>query len=142
MPSEYIPVALARLVIERADGRCEYCQSRADYATEDFAVDHIWARSRGGKSVADNLAYACSGCNGRKYNKSEATDPIDGMMAPLYNPRTQMWSEHFTWDAEFTRIIGTTPIGRATVLALQMNRIGVVNLRKALYAIGQHPSQL
>lgn len=142
MPSDYIPVALERLVIARAGGRCEYCQSRADYSTEDFTVDHIQARSRGGKSTAENLAYACSGCNGRKYNKSTAIDPSNGTMAPLYNPRLQRWQEHFTWDAEFTQIIGVTPTGRATVAALQMNRIGVVNLRRALYAIGHHPAQL
>lgn len=142
MPSAYITVALERLIVARAGGRCEYCQSRADFATEDFAVDHIHARSRGGLSTAENLAYACSGCNGRKYNKSEAADPSDGTITPLYNPRTQVWQEHFAWEAGYLRVIGITPTGRATVAALQMNRVGVVNLRRALYAIGQHPPQL
>jgi hypothetical protein len=36
-------------------------------------------------------------------------------------------------------IIGLTPIGRTTVEALQLNREGVVNLRRVLYAMGEHP---
>lgn len=36
-------------------------------------------------------------------------------------------------------IIGTTPIGRATVETLQLNREGCINLRKALFAFGKHP---
>lgn len=39
-------------------------------------------------------------------------------MAPLYNPRLQRLQEHFTWDAEFTQIIGVTPTGRATVASV------------------------
>jgi hypothetical protein len=30
-------------------------------------------------------------------------------------------------------------MGRATVLALQLNRLELVNLRRALAAIGEHP---
>jgi hypothetical protein len=36
---------------------------------------------------------------------------------------------------------GLTATGRATVAALQLNRPGVVNLREALYRIGQHPPE-
>lgn len=43
------------------------------------------------------------------------------------------------WSSEFTRILGVTPTGRATVEALLLNREGVVNLRRALYALGEHP---
>jgi hypothetical protein len=35
--------------------------------------------------------------------------------------------------------IGLTPTGRATVERLQLNREGVVNLRRVLRTIGQHP---
>ncbi len=48
-------------------------------------------------------------------------------------------NRHFAWSADFSLIIGLTPTGRATVEALQLNREGVVNLRRALYALGEHP---
>jgi HNH endonuclease len=139
MPRSYLSVVIQRAVVERADGRCEYCQSQADYATETFAIEHIRPLSRGGDSNLDNLALACSGCNGRKYNKTSASDPADGEMAPLFNPREQEWAAHFCWSSDYTQLIGLTPTGRATVEALQMNRSGLTNMRQLLYAIGKHP---
>jgi hypothetical protein len=46
---------------------------------------------------------------------------------------------YVTANEDFTRIVGLTPTGRATVSALQINRPGVVNMRRALFAIGLHP---
>ncbi len=43
------------------------------------------------------------------------------------------------WNEDFTEIVGLTPAGRATTRCLQMNRLGVMNIRRALFAIGQHP---
>ncbi len=139
MPRVYLSVVTQRAVVERAHRRCEYCQSQADYATETFAVEHICPLSRGGTSDLNNLALACSGCNGRKYNKTGAPDPADGDIAPLFNPREQQWQEHFCWSSDYTRIIGLTPTGRATVETLHMNRPSLVNMRQLLYAIGKHP---
>ena len=139
MPKVYLSVVIQRGIVERADNRCEYCQSPADYATETFAVEHIRPLSRGGTSDLNNLALACSGCNGRKYNKIEAPDPADGAMAPLFNPREQRWQEHFCWSGDYTQIIGLTPTGRATVETLQLNRPGLINMRQLLYTIGKHP---
>ena len=135
----YISVDKRRTVIERAQGRCEYCQSRANYATETFAVEHILPISHGGTSELNNLALSCSGCNGHKYNKTQVPDPADGKMVPLFNPRQQKWQEHFCWNDDFTCIIGLTPTGRATVEALEMNRPGLVNMRRLLYLVGRHP---
>ena len=45
----------------------------------------------------------------------------------------------FTWSADYTMILGLTPTGRATVEALQLNRPEVVNLRRLLFAHGEHP---
>jgi hypothetical protein len=60
---------------------------------------------------------------------------------PLYNPREQRWDEHFSWSEDYLRITGLTPIGRATVEALRLNREGLVNMRRILYAVGEHPPQ-
>jgi hypothetical protein len=58
---------------------------------------------------------------------------------PLFNPRRQRWSRHFAWDADFLIIRGRTASGRATVVTLHLNRTELVNLRRALRAIGEYP---
>ena len=141
-PRTYIPAKLKRAVIKRAQGRCEYCQCRADHARETFAAEHIIPISRGGKTVLENLALACSACNGHKYNHLNALDPSSDEMVPLFHPRRDRWQEHFDWNENFTRIVGLTPTGRATVEALVMNSEATTNLRQLLYAAGKHPPQL
>jgi hypothetical protein len=139
MPRRHVTAQERHIIAERARGCCEYCRSRVDFATQSFSVEHIIAVSRGGETALDNLAFACPGCNGHKYTKTEAPDPVDGTVVPLYNPRVQRWQDHFRWNEDFTCIVGLTPTGRATVSALQMNRSGVTNIRRALFAIGLHP---
>ena len=65
-----------------------------------------------------------------------------GIMVPLFHPRQQRWSQHFLWSQDTTGVVGRTPIGRATVERLRLNREGVVNLRRVLATIGQHPPQI
>lgn len=62
-------------------------------------------------------------------------------MASLYHPRQHVWSDHFSWNADYTEIIGMTPTGRVTVETLELNREGVVNLRWVLYFFGLHPPE-
>jgi hypothetical protein len=38
-------------------------------------------------------------------------------------------------------ITGLTPVGRATIESLQLNREGLVNMRRVLHAVGEHPPQ-
>lgn len=133
------PAKLRRTVADRAKGCCEYCQSQERFSNQSFSLEHILPRSRGGPDTADNLAFSCQGCNAHKYIKTEAPDPVDGQAALLFNPRIQKWRDHFVWNEDFTRIIGMTPTGRATVQALRLNREGLVNLRKALLVAGEHP---
>ena len=68
-----------------------------------------------------------------------APDPATDTVVPLYHPRQQRWRDHFTWSDNFTEIIGLTPTGRATVAALQLNRTGLVQLRRVLYLVEEHP---
>jgi 5-methylcytosine-specific restriction endonuclease McrA len=104
-------------------------------------VEHIKPRSQDGKTTLDNLALACQGCNGHKHTKTEGYDPVSSEIVPLYHPRQQVWQDHFRWNDDFTLIVGLTPVGRATVEALQLNRESLVNLRQILYAMGEHPHQ-
>src|SRR5262245_34421509 len=129
-----------RLLVEtRAAGNCEYCRSQSRFAMQSFSAEHIVPRSRGGTTTAENLAWACQGCNNHKYTKTTGRDPISGGTVPLFHPRRDRWADHFAWSADRTRIVGLTPTGRATVDALQLNREGLVNLRRILFAAGEHP---
>jgi hypothetical protein len=102
-------------------------------------VEHIIPLSKGGKNGLDNLAFACQGCNNRKYTNVEAVDPVTLSIVSLFHPRQHNWGEHFAWSDDSTLVLGLTPIGRATVEKLQLNRSGVVNLRHVLFEAGQHP---
>jgi 5-methylcytosine-specific restriction endonuclease McrA len=62
----YIPVALRRLVEERAAGRCEYCLLPAAVAFFAHEVDHVIAEKHGGVTDDTNLAYTCWRCNRHK----------------------------------------------------------------------------
>ena len=141
MTKKYIPAALLRLVVERARNCCEYCRYPGRYAPQTPPVDHIRPREAGGLTSAENLAQSCQGCNGHKAAKTAASDPVTGLLVPLYHPRRQRWDEHFAWSEDSLQIIGLTPVGRATVEALQLNREGLLNLRRVLYAVGEHPPQ-
>jgi hypothetical protein len=66
-------------------------------------------------------------------------DAPSGESVALFNPRQQEWSHHFTWSPDFLLIVGTKAVGRATVAALDLNREGLVMLRRALRRLGKHP---
>ena len=96
----------------------------------------------GGPTELENLALACHGCNQHKGKQTSAQDPLTGILASLFHPREHRWDEHFAWSEDFTMMVGLTEIGRATISALQLNRPGLVNLRRALYAIAEHPPNI
>lgn len=139
--SEYISKALKQAVAGRAKGCCEYCLSQAMFATQSFAVDHIYPTSFGGVTELENLALSCAGCNGYKSNKTHAIDPVSREDVLIFHPRKQSWGEHFSWSDDFQEVIGLTPTGRATVKLLRLNREPLLNLRRVLYAAGEHPPE-
>jgi HNH endonuclease len=138
---ERISRRLRQLVERRAARRCEYCRCPLAITTEPFTVEHVIPTVRGGETRSDNLALSCSGCNGHKYDKVEGYDPVSQSMTPLYHPRQQIWAEHFAWNEDYSRVIGLTPTGRATVETLHLNRQGVENLRRVLFLVGLHPPE-
>ena len=127
------------LIAERAGFVCEYCRYPERYASERHAIDHIIPRSLDGTSDLSNLAFACRGCNEAKGDARTAIDQANAREVPLYHPRHQIWAEHFGWSDDFSLILGLTAIGRATVLKLDLNRDGCINLRQALRELGRHP---
>lgn len=139
MPELRVTKKQRERVKERAKGCCEYCQSSVQFAPEAFSVEHIIPRAKGGATRLDNLALACQGCNNHKYIKTEALDPISGESVMLFNPRKQRWEDHFAWSDDFLYVKGLTAIGRAIIAALEMNRIGLVNLRRVLCLVDENP---
>ena len=128
-------------VIERANNYCEYCLSSGRFATQNFSIEHIHPRQKGGGNELDNLALSYQGCNNAKHTKTTGIDPLTNQRVPLYHPRQQRWGDHFAWSEDFRRVLGLTPTGRASIHVLQMNREPLMNLREALRAIGQHPPE-
>jgi len=59
----------------------------------------------------------------------------------LFNPRKNAWKDHFIWSDDEIQIISVTPIGRATINTLDLNRNRVLNIRLADKKIGQHPPE-
>ena len=139
MPEQRVTDEQRQVVLGRARGCCEYCKSQARFAMQSFSTEHIIPRHAGGETALDNLALACQGCNNHKYTKTEARDPVSQSPVPLFHPRQQRWHDHFAWSDDFTLVVGLTPTGRATIQALNLNREELVNLRRVLYAAGEHP---
>lgn len=110
-----------QFVRKRAGYLCEYCHSPEKISTSRFTIDHIQPRSLSGSDNPDNLALACSRCNQRRYNFIVGRDVETSAILPLFNPRQQQWSDHFIWNADGKKIVGTTPIGRATCERLDLN---------------------
>jgi hypothetical protein len=124
-------------VEHRAGGRCEYCQLSQVGQEAAFHIDHVVPRAAGGATTLGNLALACVSCSLRKWAKQTAVDPDSGEQLPLFNPRADVWAEHFRWDGE--RVVPLTPSGRATVAALAMNRPLILAIREEEAAHGRHP---
>jgi hypothetical protein len=141
MSPQRFPTRLRQALAQQAQHRCEYCQSPAAYCPDSLTVDHIVPRQQGGTDDWENLAWACFGCNGRKHIKTQGIDPETDRAVLLFNPRQQQWSEHFLWSEDLQMIVGQTACGRATIVTLELNRASIMNLRRVLAQVGEHPAQ-
>lgn len=137
MSQVYIPVSLRRLVSRRAARRCEYCLLHQDDTPFTHPIDHVIAIKHGGETTADNLALACIDCNRNKGSDLTTFDPASGQITPLFNPRTEQWSDHFLLDGAL--ILGRTAIGRATIVLLRLNEPQRLITREVLLSIGRYP---
>lgn len=124
-------------IAERAGRRCEYCLLPENVGAKHHEPDHIIPRKHGGQDNDENLAWACFQCNRHKASEVGAFDVVTGQLIPLFNPRHQVWAEHFELHGGEIRPI--TGVGRVTVLVLQLNRPGRIEVRDLLKKSGLYP---
>jgi 5-methylcytosine-specific restriction endonuclease McrA len=110
---------LRREVRDRAAERCEYCLMPERLSFHTHPVDHIIAQKHGGQAESENLALACIACNQAKGSDIASIDPAGNALVPLFNPRREIWSEHFELRDAF--IVPRSAVGRATARLLQFN---------------------
>lgn len=115
---EYIPVARTPAftrfnVFLRDEWLCQYCGE--PFRTSDLTFDHVIPRSKGGRTVWENIVTACECCNRTKGNRL----PADVKMFPLVAPRQptiyqlqengrkfppnflhKSWGDFLYWDTE------------------------------------------
>ncbi len=126
-------------VRNRANRLCEYCHTDETWQYVPFTIDHIIPVSLGGTSELNNLALACFHCNRRKSNVLIAVDPETDEELKLFNPRQNIWNEHFSWSHDGLQIIALTATGRATLVKLELNRERVIRIRAEDVLVGRHP---
>lgn len=128
--------ASVRLVHERANDCCEYCQTCERVTGQPMHVEHIDPQ---GGDHTDNLCLACAACNLIKAKATTGIDPETGETTALFNPRKQRWEEHFAWVKDGEIVLGLTSTGRATTSRLRMNRDHAVVARRVWIKAGAHP---
>jgi hypothetical protein len=137
MTNNAISFNLRQLVIERAQGRCEYCLIHQDFSIYTHEIDHIIAVKHGGQTLSENLALSCLPCNRHKGSDFATLDPNNGEIIRLFNPRLQLWDEHFT--LKNAEIIGITDIGQATSRLLMFNTSSRMRSRQSLIDQNLYP---
>lgn len=95
--------AVKNLVRNRAQNTCEFCRlHQVHQPAFRFHIEHIRPKKHGGTIV------------------------------PLFNPRTDSWSDHFLFQDVL--LIGKSPVGRATIAVLAMNHNKRLQLRRIVGA--------
>lgn len=135
--SERVSKSLRRAVVARAQSCCEYCGLPEGVLALPHEPDHVVATQHGGKTRLDNLAYTCFRCNRLKGPNIASLDPTTGLVTPLFNPRSDLWTAHFAWNGAV--IVALTPVGRATIGLLRLNDTERVTLRGSLMRQGRYP---
>jgi hypothetical protein len=136
----YISVQLRQEVIKRVEGCCEYCLVSQEDEFFKFPIDHIIAQKHGGTSTSANLCLSCPDCNAFKGSDIASIDSKTRQLTPLFNPREQKWDEHFHFQGAI--IEPRTPVGRVTVVILQLNRPERITDRLLLIEANRYPCSL
>jgi len=129
--------SLRHEIAVRAEFRCEYCLVRQAVSFYRFHIEHIKSRKHGGLTILENLAYSCPECNAHKGTDVGTFAEDDKLLVRFFNPRTDIWLEHFELDD--AGIFGITEIGKATEKILRFNDPERLIYRRQLTRLGQYP---
>ena len=135
--ADRVSTELRLLVAARADYLCEYCLIAEEDTFFGCEVDHVISVKHGGQTVETNLAYACVFCNRHKGSDIASISLQSGALVPFFNPRTDVWAEHFQLSE--CHITPLTEVGEVTARILRFNDIERILERQALNAIGRYP---
>src|SRR5438270_14072890 len=102
----------------RAGGTCEYCQLPQTGSVLPHELNHIRAKKHRGLTTLQNTCVACAQCNAAKGCNVAGSDPESGELVPLFNPRTDDWTAHFSWEGPVLR--GRTTVARAKIEVLRI----------------------
>lgn len=121
MPINNLPVSATtrKRVAQRAAYICEYCLAQDERSFIGFEIDHIISRKHNGSNDEKNLAYACPDCNRNKGTDIASIDWNNQEIVRFFNPRADIWSEHFRLSGGFIEPI--TVIGKVTVDIFRFN---------------------
>ena len=92
---------------------CQYCSK--SFSASELTFDHVIPRSKGGKTVWENVVAACTGCNLRKANKMPGKKGVNPVRSPVRPSSFQLqengrkfppnhlhhtWTDYLYWDVE------------------------------------------
>lgn len=133
--SRYVSDKLRQTVIRRAGNRCEYCLLPQSARVIKHQIEHILPLQHDGRTTAENLALACSRCNLNKGTNVAVYDLVTTNLTPLFNPRTQVWLEHFQ-ITDNGMIESLTASARVTIRILRFNDEERIEERRELITAG------
>ena len=125
------------LIKQRAGDRCEYCQIAQEFSVLPHQVDHVRATKHRGPDTMENTCFACAHCNAAKGSNVAGYDTETGVLTALFNPRLDVWREHFRWLGAI--LLGRTPVGRTTIDVLRINDSDCIEQRQDLIEANLFP---
>ncbi len=135
--SRYVSENLRTRVELRANGFCEYCRIAIEDTYFGGEIDHIISLKHRGQTEFENLALACQPCNRNKGNDLGSISETSNELVRFFNPRTDVWSEHFRVNAD-SEIEPLTQIGEVTAFIFGFNEPERITERRGLIELGNY----
>ena len=134
MSNRYISDKLREQVENKANNLSEYCLIPIEETYFGGEIDHIISLKHNGETTLENLALACQPCN-RNKGSDLGSNSQTNILTRFYNPRIDVWSEHFQIN-ENAEIIPSTEIGEVTITILKFNAFERLLERQGLIELG------
>ena len=131
---------MRRRVIARSENLCEYCLIHDDDTFFGCEADHIVSEKHGGPTEEGNLALACLACNRNKGSDLASLVPGTERLVRFFNPRSDLWNQHFALDNDGITIVALTEIGEATARIFGFNTSERLLERQTLQIAGIYPT--